>query len=125
MSREIKFRAWDKKRKKMRIISMLETDNEKEYMFPAQYYLDVEEHTYREGIELMQYTGLKDKNGKEIYEGDTFKWKRKIKKVVWYDKNLRWSAQNIEEDSTPKGLYHYKKYIKVIGNIYENPAPPK
>ena len=51
--REIKFRAWDKLTQRM-IYRVFNTRNDEDYI-------------------LMQYTGLKDKNGKEIYEGDIIK----------------------------------------------------
>ena len=66
MSREIKFRIWDKEKKEMipytRVTSIqFWTDRVNIFARGCLFFKD---------IELMQYTGFKDKNGKEIYEGD-------------------------------------------------------
>lgn len=58
--REIKFRAWDTDNKKMVLWGELLSKNLQNILSMPKYC----------GYELMQYTGIKDKNGKEIYEGD-------------------------------------------------------
>ena len=136
MSRDIKFRGWD---------------SVNEVMLP------VESINFREGyvslnegdnsltdtlemIELMQYTGLKDKNGKEIYEGDILRCKclKKCKldscaeKVIQYKNSIiEWweSGCNLGyrlRDSKGKTMMikptHLRTMeVEVIGNIYENP----
>lgn len=120
--REIKFRVWCEARKEMLPIQRhsFKTNKSMPYGWNMQYEFDA----------IMQYTGLKDKNGTEIYEGDIVDATYCIDRclyysedeygiVVWDDKKFGFFIKFKNEiDVTPISYY---EYLKVIGNIYENP----
>ncbi len=113
--RDIKFRAWDKKDKTMGMVFDLFT----EPIIGTVGAFD------RDTIILMQYTGLKDKNGKEIYEGDIVRYtckensKEKYTNKVYFDKEGFWSPliSVFPEDPDMQDEY----FFEVVGNIHENP----
>jgi len=110
--REIKFRAWDKKNK--RFISpffVRITGFGKIWILSENldYVLDEENN-----IEITQFTGLCDKNGKEIYEEDIVKTKIGIGYV--FNRLGCWFVEFQKELG-----YFSSSDIEVIGNIYENP----
>lgn len=120
--REIKFRAWDED--SMWFVSSMHYDAQKGGMVLGRV-SDGGECFHGGDAILMQYTGLKDRNGKEIYEGDIVSWQHyeaehEIQRAapvtfengcfytIWQDSKYRlggWKA----------------KAIEVIGNIYSNP----
>lgn len=124
--REIKFRAWDKERKAMW---------HNQFCITSYGHIQRSEPTrewhswWDEDWVLMQYTGWKDKNGKEIYEGDVVfiddMGSGGI--VVFDDKWAGWCLDfgddfdRFVEFTPPRDRDTNVLHGEVIGNIYENP----
>lgn len=82
--------------------------------------VDCYEHTDFKDIELMQYTGLKDKNNKEIYEGDIVTLHNSKHKVIFNTKEARFVLRDDEFEMNIPFTNNNNKRMEVIGNIYEN-----
>ena len=122
MQREIKFRVYDYDMKKMRYLN-----GDHDFIYFDEkgngYYHNMQTGLGEWFSELMQYTGLKDKNNIPIYEGDIIQYKpEKVKYIVMFDPTGYWcldgngvrnSEMLIQTDDT-------NKYIEVIGNIFDN-----
>lgn len=104
MSREIKFRIWDKINR----------------MWLKSFNANLLNVGDLSNVEINQYTGVKDKNGKEIYEGDIVILndaeeenrcvvKYKYGSYILVDGDLRENLSNVED-----------RFLEVVGNIYEN-----
>ena len=102
--REIKFRIWDKINR----------------MWLRCFNVNLFDIGDLPNVELMQYTGIKDKNGKEVYEGDIVILndaeeenkcivKYKYGSYILVDGDLREDLSNVED-----------RFLEVVGNIYEN-----
>lgn len=129
-----KFRAWNKSTELMDEAILIDFYNKKIgilYANPISQGESVKTYSFDEVV-LMQSTGLYDKNGKEIFEGDILHWKdcepvddemvyEDIIVVYWSDEFMMWKAKN--EDTDYIDLYDYSdnRELEVLGNIYENP----
>ncbi len=130
--REIKFRAWDKEDKEMMCLGeALKRDwvscDEQDYYLRSE---------YPDEVVLMQFTGLKDKNGVEIYEGDKLSFTvfdpfdndtQYTGYVVYTGSRFQiWNKPDDEYYGSDGGfeldlVVNQDDEIEIIGNIYENP----
>lgn len=123
--RDIKFRAWHKNIKEMFTVGQItlekgiwdyQPENRKNIGVCM---------PYQPSFILMQYTGLKDKNGKEIYEGDILRFSDVDTAIVeWNKEYASFIVKPIQDyyfDSEILGNAIENNKEEVIGNIYDNP----
>ena len=125
-----KFRAWIKTEKRMiETDDLLCIDYENEMVMTQQVYFENGLPDYRdldnfvfEEIELMQSTGLKDKNGVEIFEGDIVKMAKDVYSEPTYYEVVRHRGGAYRLESKQHGceLWLRNADCEVVGNVYEN-----
>lgn len=128
MSRVLKFRIWDKANKEYKILGATGLDARNGDVIDC--YNEGNRLGGPEEYDVEQYTGLEDKDGKEIYEGDiveegidfnskmtdgTFRYK-----VYWNEDELCWSLDPIGPESIHHELWETNLSREVIGNTHEN-----
>ena len=135
---EIQFRAWDKNDKEMisegssiqvRGDGTFEVYREGHEYYDASIDDIIPQSWTSKGIILMQFTGLLDKNGKEIWEGDIFENQSGRGIIEWWPEHCCFGARKI---LTGEGVETNEMCIitsdgvtfatEVAGNIYENPV---
>jgi len=118
--REIKFRAWIKELNEIREVEYINFWK-KMISFPNKFYKEYYLNADFDEIELMQYTELKDKNNKEIYEGDIVTLHNSKYKVIFNTKEARFVLRDDEFESEIPFTNNNNERMEIIGNIYENP----
>jgi uncharacterized phage protein (TIGR01671 family) len=135
MKREIKFRAWDKRAECMGIVNSIHFGyslqrpyvpiDHVECRSSVSINLSVKPVNYtvfNSELKLMQFTGLKDKNGKEIYEGDIVLYGNDTDpNPVIFDNQMFCVPVGTGVHKTHLHIMGGENKWEVIGNIYENP----
>lgn len=143
MQDRYKFKIYDKTEKKFLPLdsktentdSWISIDNTGVYLVERDNARDVAFFTdITEDVIILQCTGLKDKNGKLIYEGDIVSVKVKIQDSLYEDEYYFQNYKGgiifekgiiaidvIDTTKHPISLYYHAKDCEVVGNIYENP----
>lgn len=117
----IRFRAWDSWRERMSVVDRIYIDTKGVRLYDdfGEYWRDFND------VNLMQFTGLKDKNGKEIFEKDIVDYKGRKAIVKWHGSYACFIYEFVDElknrTTEWKPLYLSYYHFEIIGNIYENP----
>lgn len=131
-----RFRAWNKTREEMGNVKRMRFDDDGNVTTVLFKGKTLGTNLKIDEIELMQSTGLKDKNGKEIFEGDLITGRGGFNSIVRYGKwnyvedySLEYIGVGFYLDNFSNGTHRFSrldyeyisKNFNVVGNIYENP----
>lgn len=119
-----KFRAWDSVKKEMFKDTFAITESGQVVVVEQDFVTSSPDYIFVDHLVIMQSTGLVDKNGKEIFEGDIVDYKGRKAVIKWHGSYASFIYRFVDElqervsEWHPLFLAYY--HFEVIGNIYEN-----
>lgn len=118
-----KFRAWDSSKKEMFTDTFAITESGQVIVVEQESVASPPDYVFVEHLVIMQSTGLHDKNGKEIFEGDIVKMAKDVYSDPTYYEIVRHRGGAYRFESNQHGCELWLRHTncEVIGNIYENP----
>lgn len=111
--RDIRFRVWNNRTGQMKIVDSINFGHKLVYSggsASGNAYWTSPSHNQMSHIELLQYTGLKDLHGKDVYEGDILRYA--YRKAPVNDRVVKWNAGGFNVRKTDS--------YEVVGNMYQN-----
>ena len=119
-----KFRAWDSVKKEMFKDTFAITESGQVVVVEQEFVTSTPDYVFVDHLIVMQSTGLKDKNGKEIFEGDIVKMAKDVYSDLTYYEIVRHRGGAYRLESNQHGCELWLRHTncEVIGNIYENPG---
>ena len=120
----LQFRAWDSSKKEMFKDTFAITESGQVVVVEQESIISSPDYVFVEHLIVMQSTGLKDKNGKEIFEKDIVDYKGRKAIVKWHGSYACFIYEFVDElknrttEWQPLYLSYYK--FEIVGNIYEN-----
>ena len=119
-----KYRAWDSVKKEMFKDTFAITESGQVVVVEQESVASSPDYVFVDYLVLMQSTGLVDKNGKEIFEGDVLDYKGRKALVRWHGSYASFIYRFVDElqnrNTEWKPLYLAYMKCEIIGNIYEN-----
>lgn len=118
-----KFRAWDEKNKEMFKDTFAVTESGEVVTVEQDFITNAPDYIFVDHLTIMQSTGLTDKNGKEIFEGDVVKMAKNVYSEPTYYEVVRHRGGAYRLESKQYGCELWLRHTdcEIAGDIYENP----
>ena len=118
-----KYRAWDSAKKEMFKDTFAITESGQVVVVEQESVASSPDYVFVDHLVIMQSTGLADKNGKEIFEGDIVKMSKDVYSESTYYEVVRHYGGAYRLESKQHGCELWLRHTdcEVVGNVYENP----
>lgn len=119
----VRYRAWDSVKKEMFKDTFAITEIGQVVVVEQKFVTSSPDYVFVDHLVIMQSTGLKDKNGKEIFEGDVVKMSKDVYSEPTYYEVVRHRGGAYRLESKQHGCELWLRHTdcEVVGNIYANP----